>query len=320
MNSQLDIAREYVAAGISVIPVRLDGTKAPAVDSWAPFQSRLATPDELTTWFEQPAGIGIACGIVSGGLEVLDFDHDADVVFSAWVDQLPSDIRGSLTVIETPKFGRHVPYRCNAPCGNKKIAMSPTGDTVVESRGQGGYVVGVGSPIEVHTQPLPYVQTHGQPLPELPVMTDEQRKTMWTIARSFDDPERAQRERGDYAKKLASQYIAPVTATLDTSTPWDDFKVNADWFDDVIGSIGWHSTDSVTWTRPGKTFGCSAKLTIGADGLELLTVYSSNAGPLSPTTGNHKTWNKFSAYAAIHHGGSYSDAARAVREKGYGQQ
>ncbi len=56
--SVLDLARRYLAAGISVIPIALDGTKAPWAQllpkvydpdkgqhraTWKPFQQRLAT-------------------------------------------------------------------------------------------------------------------------------------------------------------------------------------------------------------------------------------------------------------------------------------
>jgi putative DNA primase/helicase len=58
-SPQCAIALEYAAAGISVIPVRLDGSKAPAAKSWTEYQERIATPEEIESWFERPFGIGL---------------------------------------------------------------------------------------------------------------------------------------------------------------------------------------------------------------------------------------------------------------------
>jgi len=79
-------AKDYVAAGLSVIPISSDGSKTPDMDclrrtgkkkaAWKPFQSQPPTQEQLDRWFQgnDLAGIGIVCGKVSGGLEVLDFD------------------------------------------------------------------------------------------------------------------------------------------------------------------------------------------------------------------------------------------------------
>src|SRR6478609_10603769 len=83
MPSVLDTARRYVAAGLSVIPIRGDGSKRPALGSWKQYQSRLPTDDELRRWFvEETTGLAVVCGKVSGGLEVLDFD--AADAFASW--------------------------------------------------------------------------------------------------------------------------------------------------------------------------------------------------------------------------------------------
>jgi len=60
-NSVHRLAPEYRNAGISVIPHRLDldGSKAPSITSWQPYQQRLATDDELSQWFSRPAGVGM---------------------------------------------------------------------------------------------------------------------------------------------------------------------------------------------------------------------------------------------------------------------
>jgi len=42
-----ETAKRYVDAGLSVIPVRADGSKAPAIGSWKQFQERRPTAEEL---------------------------------------------------------------------------------------------------------------------------------------------------------------------------------------------------------------------------------------------------------------------------------
>lgn len=99
-TSMLELARGYRDAGISVIPIRVDGSKAPAVATWKPFQSRLATDAELQAWFQRPAGIALVCGRVSGGLEVIDFDDGS--VFPAWRAATMA-LAANLPVVETDR-------------------------------------------------------------------------------------------------------------------------------------------------------------------------------------------------------------------------
>jgi hypothetical protein len=77
----LDQAIAYVDAELSVLPLRLDESKAPAI-KWKPRSSALPRWKELANDFSKPAGIGVVCGVVSGGLEVLDFA--AAELFEPW--------------------------------------------------------------------------------------------------------------------------------------------------------------------------------------------------------------------------------------------
>ncbi len=183
--AMLDIAREYIAAGISIIPIRLDGSKAPACGPWKAYQHRRATDDELEKWFSRPAGIGIIAGIISGGLEIIDFD--AGDLFEPWRLSVQITV-AKLPIIETPSGGYHVFYRCQEISGNHKIACDPTRQrqTLIETRGEGGYVVGAGSPPSAHSTNQPYVQISGPPLPNIPVIAKSERLVLWRAARSFD--------------------------------------------------------------------------------------------------------------------------------------
>lgn len=341
-----DIAKAYVDAGVSILPIGLDGEKRPFYKrlptvaatlsdpsvpeiekrvmakeerwrkKWVSFQYRLPTPMETLRMFKRPAGIGLICGLVSGGLEVIDFDDDAETVFPAWKEKLSPEIRGQLSVVETGGGGYHILYRCDEISGNEKLAMSAVGKrTIIETRGQCGYIVGVGSPTEVHSSGQPYVQVAGVPLPNFPTFTPEQRKDMFAAAATFDKRKNVMDE---LVKRRVRQLLPQVT-DIDTDTPWGDVDARATW-PEVLEPHGWYSADGTTWTRPGKDSGTSAKVCIGTNGCELLTVFSSNADPLSADVGANRTWGKFGAYAALNFAGNRREAARAAVRAGYGRR
>lgn len=91
----LDTAIAYRRRGLSLIPIRRDGSKAP-IGAWKQFQSKLPTAKQVRGWFTvpNPPGIGVLCGGVSGGLEVLDFDAEAEETFKAWRELVNSQNPG----------------------------------------------------------------------------------------------------------------------------------------------------------------------------------------------------------------------------------
>src|SRR5262245_29665642 len=62
-KSALAAGRAYLRGGLSVIPVRPDGSKAPAISSWGEYQTRLPTEDEVRHWWggKTLAGIAVIC-------------------------------------------------------------------------------------------------------------------------------------------------------------------------------------------------------------------------------------------------------------------
>ncbi len=66
-------AAEAVQAGLSIVPPREDGSKAPD-GAWKQFQAERPTPAVLREWYGPRTGLGVVCGAVSGNLECLDFD------------------------------------------------------------------------------------------------------------------------------------------------------------------------------------------------------------------------------------------------------
>lgn len=149
----LEAARAYVRAGLSVIPVKPDGTKSPALDTWREFRERKPTDAELNAWFGNghQHGIALVCGPVSRNLEVLDFDSAE--VWESWKRHLlavhPRALDG-VPVVRTPGGGRHLYLFRKVVGPNRKVARDRTGKTLIEVRGDGGYVLAPGTPCQCH--------------------------------------------------------------------------------------------------------------------------------------------------------------------------
>lgn len=161
----LAIARGYVALGLSVLPIRADGTKAPCLATWKECQQRQPTEGELTRWFGDAHKIGIAivCGAISRNLEVLDFDHAE--TWERWyasVAPIKPELLRNSPQVKTPAGGRHLYLFRNVAGPNRKLAKSKAGKTLIEIKGEGGYVLAPGCAPECH--PLGGVYVWERPL------------------------------------------------------------------------------------------------------------------------------------------------------------
>ena len=156
--------QEYRTQKFSVIPVRTDGSKAPAIQ-WKEFQEKRAAKEQITDWFETSgAAIGIVTGSVSDNLLVIDFDHDANETFFCFCNDIEEslpDIADRLIIVETPRPGFQVWLRQDGPVGRNQVLAyteaSPHKNEVedsagvsvahsvpqvmIETRGEGGYVM-----------------------------------------------------------------------------------------------------------------------------------------------------------------------------------
>lgn len=295
---------EYRRAGISAIPVALDGSKQSLVP-WKPYEEVPPTDREVAGWLlsygSANMGIAVVTGRVSGGMEVLDFDNG--YLLEPFIRSCPPGLVERLPVIKTPSGGWHIYYRSPEVCPSMKIAMMKDGEVGIESRGEGAYVIAVGSPPETHPDKLPYVQRSGPRFPLVPSISIEERTALWLAARRFDERhiiETAVQKRVSSVKSIGPSYQRNARAMprLCDQMSWGD----------ILRPMGWTSIDEIRWIRPGKTDpGISANVNVALDGTEILTVFSSNAGALAPTDG-HKSWNKFAAYAALYHEGDWKVA------------
>jgi hypothetical protein len=131
-NNILSHALQYAEAGYSVIPVNTN-SKKPLI-KWTPYQTKRATPEEITEWFSKwpDAGIGLVTGKISN-LFVIDADTPEAI---AWVEsQLPESL--VCPIAETPRGGRHYYFSyegCSLTVGTQIFPG-------VDYRGEGGYII-----------------------------------------------------------------------------------------------------------------------------------------------------------------------------------
>jgi hypothetical protein len=278
----------------------------------------------------------VVCGAVSGNLEKIDFDRGE--LFGLWRELVEAQAPGlvaRLSVVQTPREppGYHVGYRCREVQipGNTKLAMEPgtnpktgkpTGVTLIETRGEGGYILTPGGAPEAHPTGRPYVHLSGPPPDEPPDVTAAERDILIASARSFD------RATGAKVNKKAA---ADNTGATDSSLrPGDDYNLRGPAWSEILTPHGWkllstRPDGADCWQRPGKDGpGLSATTGYckGADGADLLAVFSSNADPFPGPTGTSpcSCHSKFDAYTRLNHGGDYKAAAKALTAEGYGER
>lgn len=313
------------AAGIATIPIKTDGSKAPSVNSWKQFETRLPTIAELQKWFGSGTRQGIALigGKVSGNLEILDFD--APELIQEWRDLVEKTLPGlldRLPQVETPAKGLHVFFRCSTIEGNRKLAERevevPEGtkgarerdgrwfkiETTIETRGEGGYVITAGSPAACHPSGRLYQLTNGD-LKTISTITEREREILFACARSFNE----------YVKP--SSQVAPERALKPASglKPGEDFNQRGD-VRALLERHGWKylrpGPQGELWQRPG---GDHQSATLFRNGN--FFVFSSNAGPaFEPGC----SYSPFALLAQLEHAGDFQAAAAALSSQGYGER
>ena len=320
MNTVLEMAKQYTSLGFSVIPIRIDGSKAPALNEGErePFEQLIANESQLVCWFSRNVGIGILGGKVSGGLEVLDFDKPG--IFEEWLHALEDlDFDAHMNAlalprVTTPAHGDHLYYRCDEISGSMKLATAHesfvdcTGKsktTMIETRGEGGYVVAPGSPACCHKAGRTYDLVNGSDLARTPKITPAHRRSMLDAARSFNE----------VAKDAPQSRQRPDTNI--GARPGDDFNARGPSWSDILHPAGWvlvrSRGETDYWRRPGKEDGISA--TTGKCG-DKLYVFSSNASPFE----SDRAYDKFAAFTILSHSGDFKKATKDLGGKGYGER
>lgn len=336
MTDTLTGARSWYDAGCSVVRVAIDGTKRPD-GAWKQYQTRRASPDTITAWFaNQHPGIGIITGAVSGNVEMLELEGRA--VAEGLLPNLVAacehlgieDVWRTITTAcaeVSPSGGLHVFYRVpEGVAGNTKLAQRPARDDeltdderdlvaqgkkvlrgLIETRGEGGFVVVAPSHGAVHPTGKPYQFIAGQP-DAIPTITGEQRDLLHIAARSLD--------------QMPAPDPIPEPAVLGQTrrgdggvSPGDDYNARGSWFELLKGhgwTPVWSDSTRTYWRRPGKNFGISA-VTGGSEGDYFYSWTTSTVLPVE------EAMSKWRVYAVLAHGGDFHAAAKKLKDNGYGQ-
>ena len=317
MNEILQAALDFYDAGVSVIPAKEDGSKAP-ITSWKQYQVTMADREQIASWFSGAAtGIGVITGAVSGNLEMLEMEGRA--VNSGLLDEARElahnsglgelwEIISNGYVEFTPSGGLHWLYRiADEPVpGNTKLARRPgendTVEVLAETRGEGGFVVTAPSCGSTHPSGRAWQLLKGSPA-LIPMLSMEERNAIHNIFKALDRMP---------VKETLVQILNQNVQNSASDKPGDQFNEKAEWRDILIGWKIVYSAGGVTyWRRPGKDIGISA--TTGRNDGDNLFVFTT-----STSFEAEKPYSKFAAFAHLNHGGDFSAAAKELRSMGFG--
>ncbi len=324
MLNVLETALAYHQAGLGILPVRPDGTKAPALGRGHPYLRRRPDPEDLYRWFARGRnGIGIVCGQVSGNLETLDFETLA--IYQAWRERVESQIpglAGRLCWVRTPGHlgvpGMHARYRCPGVTIPGSMALACGSVTegggraalLIETRGEGSYAIAPGSPASCHETGRVWEHVEGPDLPHLPELTPRERDILLACARALDNRPSPQ--------PWIPRELPPIGAR--GSRPGDDYNRHGPDWPAILGPHGWElvrSSDPVRyWRRPGKA-GRGWSATTGycrsREGVDLLYIFSANAHPFAARA----AYSRFRAFTLLWHHGDHASAARDLARQGF---
>lgn len=322
------IALSALEAGISVLPIRPDGSKQPAVSRWKHYQQEQPTEAEVQAWFlgHPQRGLALVTGWVSGNLIALDFDDPA--MFAVWQQRVRHDpglcdlYNFIATGYEerTPKNGRHLLFRCPASEGNQKLALRAVPEpqrfqTLAETREEGGLIIIDPSRGAVHPTGRPYVRLRGG-VATIRTIAAEQRALLYASVRAFDEvppqPQRAPRLMQPrcptfcHAEGSSREHRPGEIFERDPGVTWESLLIPLGW-----QLVRTDANGESYWRHPGKR-GLTHSATTNADGTNRLFCFS--ASPGLPT---ECYLTKFTFYAWWYHGGNFKEAARVLASQGY---
>lgn len=302
-------AKEYIRYNLSVIPTTIDKVPDRILNdlyktTWKKYQTELPTDKEIEEIFNQsnPYGLSIVCGKVSGNLEVVDIDTKYDKTGLLWEDlktlledNLP-EIYSSLVIANSQSGGKHIYYRCETIQGNKKLANDENNKTLIETRGEGGYIVSFPSP------GYSFIQLEPK---DIPTITPEQRDIILSICKSFN--QLAPKEEKAISKTTYSKHTG--------LSPFEDYNNRGDLIG-LLKSKGWvvskEDKDRIYLKRPGDT-----KTRYSGNyhkGYNVLRVFSS-----STEFDTDKGYSPSQVYTLLECSGDYKVSYRKLLQQGYGE-
>jgi putative DNA primase/helicase len=313
-------ALEWLEAGFSPLPAREDGSKAPIADiligdqwTWSPYQTTPATREHVEQWYANGRqSNGVAGG--PGGLDPFEFDDRG--VYERFKELATEFGLGDVVarveagfLEDTPGGGVHWMWKCNRPGPPMKLAQRPDPSrpngrrTLIETKGQGGFIIVAPSCGATHPTGKPYVRVQGGPR-SIATITDDERDALLSLARSLDEMPAAEvKDPPKSQQKTRSDGRWPKQGI----SVGDAFNARATW-DDIVEPHGWVEVKPGLWRRPGKDKGFSAS-TQKTKGFRVYT---------TSTSLDTKSYSKFGLYCQLRHNGDWTACVKDLAEQGYG--
>ena len=298
--------------------------KRPALLKWEPLQKApIENPEDLFTGklvnSKLPIyGLGVITGAVNGNLEVIDVDTKYDIKGGIWED-LKKRIEDTLPhlleqflIVQTVSGGYHIYYRCETIAGNQVFAIREATPEeklekpkekikpLIETRGEGGYVV---------APPTPNYKSIQGSYSSIPDITTEERDTLFSICKSLTQ----------YVKPQPTATLSTYSTTISNSEDSPFIAYNQEGASVVIPLLVSHdwteverNGDRIKVKRPGEsTAYSSGDFHIGKN---LLKVFSSSTD-FEPEKG----YSPSSVFCILECGGDWKLAYRKLLEQGYGK-
>jgi len=301
MNSFLDIALVYHAAGLRVVPFSeaADGKKI-FPKEYAKYRAAQSEAD-IRQLFARPShGLAVLC---ADNMEVIDIDTKHDPKGSIAEDLLNSmesfGLKMPGVVQKTKSGGFHLIYRCPRPEGNQKLAnRRGEKEAMIETRGPGGLVF---------VAPTPGYEFISGDILAIPEASQEDRDYLISICRHFNEPVPVEYE----------ARVSPQAKTLTGEKPWDAYDKATDilqlmqnygW--KVVGKVG----DYTRLNRPG------AKHSRGVDASIVVSANLFYPFTSSEVFEPNKAYSPSAVYAIMEHGKDFSRAAKELYRQGFGDR
>jgi hypothetical protein len=295
----LEKSKIYVDYGLSVIPT--NGDKIPTI-TWSGYQNKIMGKDEVIKYFSNAHSVAIICGKISGNLEVIDVDCKYDGtgnlakdLFELLKDNVP-DVFDKLVITQTKNKGWHIYYRCNQIEGNKKHANNNDNQVLIETRGEGGYVI---------APPSPGYELKQGSFDSIPSITGEDRDVILNIAKSFDE-----------SQKENNYHINDDDNKIFGLSSFEDFNKRGDILR-LLEKHGWtivkQSGERIHFKRPGKT---DSKVSGNWHTTKKIFY------PFTSSTQfeGGKGYNATGVFTLLECYGDYSEAGRKLSEMGFGEK
>lgn len=292
MTNGKETAREYMEYGLNPLPIAL-GEKRPLNEN---HNTVRITEEDIDNYpFE---AIGISTGLISGGLEAIDFDlKNADkpkLVWKSFKSKIPKELMDKLVVQRTVSGGFHLIYRCEDISSSKKLAKNPKGMAVIETRGEGGLI---------KCYPSKGYQMLQGSFDKIPIITPEQRVTIMASAKMLNKTiikDASKRMRSEDRKKFDKfpEYN-------------NDIDIGIKMLEDHGWKVWSEDDDWINLTRPNKEEGISAGY--HKEG-KFLYVFSSSQDNFE----EERPYNNHAIFAELECDGRYDKAYAKLYEDGHG--